>query len=108
MLDEPESHLHPEWINKFAEILVLLIKELHIHVLLTTHSPNLLLALDYYSNTYGVSELSHFYLAQTVAEGWSAKLDCIDGNINKGYAHLSLPLIKMSIKQKAIVDREKK
>ena len=108
VLDEPESHLHPEWINKFAEILVLLIKELHIHVLLTTHSPNLLLALDYYSNTYGVSELSHFYLAQTVAEGWSAKLDCIDGNINKGYAHLSLPLIKMSIKQKAIVDREKK
>lgn len=108
ILDEPESHLHPEWINKFAEILVLLIKELRIYVLLTTHSPNLLLALDYYSNEYGVSEMSHFYLAQTAAKGWTASLDCIDGNINKGYAHLSLPLIKMSIKQKANAGKEKK
>lgn len=108
VLDEPESHLHPEWINKFAEILVLLIKELRIHILLTTHSPNLLLALNYYSKTYEISELSHFYLAQTATEGWTAKLECIDGNINKGYAHLSLPLIEMSIMQESSADKEKK
>ena len=107
VLDEPESHLHPEWINKFAEVLVLLIKELHVHVLLTTHTPNLLLALDYYSNDYGVSDKAHFYLAQTDAGGWTASLDCIDGNINKGYAHLSLPLIEMSIKQKPTRTRRK-
>lgn len=108
VLDEPESHLHPEWINKFAEILVLLIKELKIHILLTTHSPNLLLALNYYSRTYEISEQSHFYLAHTATEGWTAKLECIDGNINKGYAHLSLPLIEMSIMQESSADKEKK
>ena len=49
VLDEPESHLHPEWINKFAEILVVLIKDVKVNILLTTHSPNLMLALDYIS-----------------------------------------------------------
>ena len=103
VLDEPESHLHPEWINKFAEILVLLIKELHIHVLLTTHSPNLLLALNYYSNTYDISEQSHFYLAQTTTEGWTAQLDCIDGNINKGYADFRQIVILYQNEEYAIV-----
>ena len=104
VLDEPESHLHPEWINKFAEILVLLIKEVKLHVLLTTHSPNLLLALNVYAKTYGIADLSHFYLAKTTENGWSASLSCIDDNINEGYAHLSLPLISMTLQQESLTE----
>lgn len=99
ILDEPESHLHPEWINKFAEILIVLIKEIGIHVVLTTHSPNLLLALNVYSKDYEVSDYSHFYLAKTGEKDWHSELKCIDENISEGYSHLSIPLIEMSIKQ---------
>lgn len=102
VLDEPESHLHPEWINKFAEIMVLFIKEVGLHVLLTTHSPNLLLALSVYSKTYSVSQKSHFYLAQNVDNGWEAVIKCIDEDINEGYAHLSIPLIQMSVQNEEI------
>lgn len=106
VLDEPESHLHPEWINKFSEILVLLIKELKVRVLLTTHSSNLLLALEWFSKYWGITESTHFYLAHAEKEGsWASVLDCIDQNINKGYAHLSLPLIEMTIMQKAMEER---
>lgn len=99
VLDEPESHLHPEWINRFAEILMLLIKEAGIHILLTTHSPNLLLALNVYAKRYNSIEKSHFYLAQTLDESWQATLKNIDNDISEGYSHLSIPLIEMSISQ---------
>ncbi len=99
ILDEPESHLHPEWINKFAEILVLLIKEIRVNVLLTTHSPNLLLALNVYSQQYSLMGKAHFYLAHKDADSWTTSLDCIDDNIGDGYSHLSLPLIEMHLQQ---------
>lgn len=107
ILDEPESHLHPEWINKFAEILVLLIRELKLRIMLTTHSPNLLLALESYVKTYAIKEQAHFYLARPVSEeDWASCLECIDDHISKGYAHLSLPLIEMSIMEKAAEEKE--
>ena len=102
VLDEPESHLHPEWINRFAEILVLLIKEVGLNVLLTTHSPNLLLALNVYSRSLGEHSKAHFYLAKTNEDGWSSCISCIDSDISEGYAHLSIPLIEMSIQQEAL------
>ena len=102
VLDEPESHLHPEWVNKFAEILVLLIKEIGIHVVLTTHSPNLMLALDVCSREYSIERISHFYIADVPLHEWRATVNCVDGRINEVYAHLSRPLIEMSIKQDAL------
>ena len=48
ILDEPEAHLHPMWQNAFAEIIALLVKKLDVKILLTTHSPNFMLALDAY------------------------------------------------------------
>ena len=32
IIEEPEASLHPEWEIKFAEILVLIVKELNIHI----------------------------------------------------------------------------
>lgn len=63
ILDEPECHLHPDWQNKFAEIVVLLVKEIGCHVLLTTHSQNFLLALDAMSRMYKIKDRANFYQA---------------------------------------------
>ena len=104
ILDEPESHLHPEWINKFAEILVLLVKDANLHVLLTTHSPNLLLALNVFSKKFQEEKTAHFYLAKNLDNSWVSELICIDNDINEGYAHLSLPLIQMTIQQDALTE----
>lgn len=61
ILDEPESHLHPSWINQLAEVIVLLVKECNMTVLLTTHSPNFLLAVDALMRKYEIREKCHFY-----------------------------------------------
>ena len=97
ILDEPESHLHPEWINKFAEILVLLVENVKVNVLLTTHSPNLMLALNVYAQKMQLTDKSHFYLAEKCDEEYFSKIRCIDESIGEGYAHLSIPLIEMNL-----------
>ena len=101
ILDEPEAHLHPEWINKFAEIMVLLIKEIGIKVLLTTHSPNLLLAFEVNSRKYDLLNNTHFYLSQKEEKGWKSYIRCIDNNLNEAYSHLSIPLIELSIQKES-------
>lgn len=45
LLDEPEVHLHPGWINILAELIVLLQKDIGARIVMTTHSPQLLLAV---------------------------------------------------------------
>lgn len=97
VLDEPESHLHPDWINKFAEILVVLIKDVGVNVLLTTHSPNLMLALNVHTKKMDISPKAHFYLAEQMKDGYYSQIRCIDECIGEGYSHLSLPLVEMNI-----------
>lgn len=63
VLDEPESHLHPDWINKLAEILVVLSKEVGLQILLTTHSPNFLMAIEAFTKKYDARETTNFYHA---------------------------------------------
>ena len=52
VLDEPENHLHPAWQVAFAEIVVVLQKIFRLTVLLTTHSPYFLEAIELYSRKY--------------------------------------------------------
>ena len=94
ILDEPESHLHPEWQNIFAEIIVLLVKEWGIKVLLTTHSPNFLLALDTYMHKDKLSNSVHVYQSKQ-APDHSVSFECVDDKINEAYAALALPFLQM-------------
>lgn len=64
VLDEPEVHLHPEWQILYAEIVVLLQKTFHLTVLLTTHSPYFLHAVEVYSKKYGIEDQCKYYLAE--------------------------------------------
>ncbi len=64
LIDEPEVNLHPEWQVRFAQILVLLIKELNITIYINSHSPQFIEALEVYSAKYGLIDESKFYLSE--------------------------------------------
>ena len=68
ILDEPEIHLHPEWQIKFAELIVLLQKEFKMHILLTTHSPYFLKAVQVYSKKYKISNKCKYYMSKLDGE----------------------------------------
>ncbi|TRX39674.1 AAA family ATPase [Flavobacterium restrictum] len=74
ILDEPEVHLHPTWQVKFAEILVLLSKEFAIPIILTSHSPYFIEALEAYTKKYKYESSTNFYFAKKNEDGLSSKI----------------------------------
>lgn len=70
ILDEPESHLHPEWQNVFAQLVALLVKEIGIKVILTSHSPNFVLAMQTYSIKYHLSGITNVYTTVRHQDGY--------------------------------------
>ena len=91
VLDEPEIHLHPEWQLIFAKIIVLLQKNFDMHILLTTHSPYFLNAIEVYSDKYGIANKCRYYLAENT-KNETAVLKDVTNNTEKIYAKLARPL----------------
>jgi predicted ATPase len=93
ILDEPEIHLHPDWQLKFAEMLVLLQKEFSLTILLTTHSPYFLEALEVYGTKYDIGSRCNYYVAET--EGDTADVREVNDNIDEIYSQLAAPFRKL-------------
>ena len=72
IMDEPEVNLHPEWQVKFAELIVLMVKELDLSIFINSHSPQFIEALEVYSAKYELSDETKFYLSK---ESESGKFD---------------------------------
>lgn len=64
LIDEPEAHLHPQWIVEFANILVQLNKKLGVKIIITSHNPDMVSAIRAISESEGVLERTRFYLAK--------------------------------------------
>lgn len=90
ILDEPEIHLHPEWQLLFAELIVLIQKEFSMHILLNTHSPYFLRAIQVYSAKYEIADKCKYYLS-TLTED-RAIISDVTSEIDKIYKKLSYPL----------------
>lgn len=93
ILDEPEIHLHPEWQLLFAELIVLLQKEFGVHILLNTHSPYFLRAIQVYSAKYEIADTCKYYLSEIVGD--QAEIMDVTECIDRIYAKLSSPLQKL-------------
>lgn len=90
VLDEPEIHLHPEWQLLFAEIIVLIQKEFGMHILLNTHSPYFLNAIEVYAAKYEIADKCKYYLAENIEE--KSIFSDVSDNIEKIYEKLARPL----------------
>lgn len=89
IIDEPEVHLHPTWQVKYAEILVLLSKEFAIPIVLTSHSPYFIEALEAYSKKYNYESSTNYYFAEKNEDGLSAKIVEVNDSLSKIYASIS-------------------
>ena len=89
VFDEPEIHVHPKWQVVFAEIIVLLQKYFNMTILLTTHSPYFINALEVYSVKYGIDKLLTAYLSKT--ESNMVVFEDITHNMDRAYSLLAEP-----------------
>jgi len=87
---KPEIHLHPEWQLVLAELIVLIQKVFNMHILLNTHSPYFLDAIEVYSHKHGIADKCKYYLAE--ASGTMSVITDVSENIELIYAKLARPL----------------
>ena len=91
ILDEPEIHLHPEWQLILAELTVLIHKLFGVNILLNTHSPYFLNAIEIYSIKHNVNDNCRYYLAKSINDT-EAEIQEVTGNLELIYKGLARPL----------------
>ena len=89
ILDEPETHLHPDWQIIFAELIVLLNKYLGMHILINSHSPYFVRAIEVYSSKHRVASKCKYYLAYDNEKSGLAEVKDVSDSVNEIYSTLS-------------------
>ncbi len=95
VLDEPEVHMHPEWQYALAEIIVLLQVELGIHIVLSTHSADFILFIEYFSKKYNIEDKCKYYLLEE-DDGYSTKIIDVTEDNAPLYDSISTPYIRVT------------
>ncbi len=90
ILDEPEIHLHPQWQIIYAELIVLLQKHFELSVVVTTHSPYFVDAINLFSCKYGTDGNVNYYLSSNT-EG-AVTMEYVTENIDSIYKKMASPI----------------
>lgn len=95
ILDEPEAHLHPQWIVEYGRFLVYLNKVVGVKLLISSHSPDMVSTLKYITEKEGNPEILNFYLAEQQSGSYQynynylgIEIDPIFDSYNKFYNKL--------------------
>lgn len=90
VLDEPEIHLHPKWQLLYAEIIVLIQKAFNLCIVITTHSPYFLEAIEIFTKYYGIENKTNYYLAD-IKDNHSV-IELVNDNISYIYDKMASPI----------------
>lgn len=90
VLDEPEIHLHPQWQITYAELIVLLQKHFDLSIIVTTHSPYFLDAINLFSVKHGINEKTNYYLSSM--EDGNVSMDLVTDHIDTIFKKMATPI----------------
>lgn len=90
ILDEPEIHLHPQWQIVYAELIVLLQKVFDLSIVVTTHSPYFVDALNLFSCKYETDKRVNYYLSSNMDN--MVRMDCVSDHIESIYQKMVSPI----------------
>lgn len=96
ILDEPEAHLHPQWIVEYARILVMLNKKLGVKFMIASHNPDMVNALRYISEKEEILDDVHFYLAEKVEGREQFNYRNLNNDIEPIFASFNIALDRMN------------
>ncbi|MBK9982821.1 MAG: AAA family ATPase [Saprospiraceae bacterium] len=64
IIDEPESHLHPQWIIEYARLIVMLHKIIGVKFFIASHNPDMVSAIKYISEKEAIDKNLNYYIAK--------------------------------------------
>ena len=95
ILDEPEAHLHPEWMRVYAELIVMLQKVFGLNIIISTHSDAFVEFLELASRNNEIIDKCNFYILEENSEGTTEVKD-VSNNIELIYKGLGTPFLRAS------------
>jgi predicted ATPase len=90
ILDEPEIHLHPQWQIAYAELLVLLQRQFDLSVVVTTHSPYFVDAINLFSCKYATDSSVNYYISSV--DNDRVNMKNVTDNIEEIYKKMVSPI----------------
>ena len=104
ILDEPEIHLHPKWQLKYAQLLVLLAISYPIRIILTSHSPYFVEAIELYTKLYEIDKGVRFYKTKS-AENDMCEIINVTDNLELLYKDMGDPIEILQELEEELNDR---
>lgn len=95
ILDEPEAHLHPQWIVELGRLLTLINKHIGAKIFVATHSPDMVQALRYIPNKEGTGDNVNFYLAEFNQENGLFDYKDLNGKVGEIFTSFNKSLDKL-------------
>ena len=92
VLDEPEVHLHPEWQLLFSRLVISIQKKLGVKILVTTHSPYFLNAIEILSKKNEIN--TKYYLTEETDKDKYQVVDT-SNDLERIYKKLAEPFQKL-------------
>lgn len=94
IIDEPEVHLHPQWVFEYARILSLLAKKLNVRILLATHSPEMVESIKAIAEAEQIPGV-RFYVADETDSPYQYSFRDIGMNVEPIFKKFNVALDKM-------------
>ncbi|OOF45781.1 AAA family ATPase, partial [Rodentibacter trehalosifermentans] len=96
ILDEPETHLHPQWVVEYARVLVLLREKIGCRIFISSHSPDMVQAIKLFSEKHNMENQTLFYLANQESSTKKFKYLKLDNNISEIFKCFNKSLDKIN------------
>ena len=96
IIDEPESHLHPQWIVEYARMIVLLHKHIGVKFFLASHNPDMVSAIRYIAEKEGVLDNVNYYLAEKAEEAYLYNYRALGSDIAPIFGSFNIAIDKIS------------
>lgn len=96
IIDEPEAHLHPQWIVEYARIIVLLNKHLGVKFFIASHNPDMVSAIKYIAQKEKVADSLNFYLAHKLPNTYTYYYIDLQRNIDPIFESFNIALDRIN------------
>lgn len=96
IIDEPESHLHPQWIVEYARMIVLLHKYIGVKFFLASHNPDMVSAIRYIAEKEGVLDNVNYYLAEKAEEAYLYNYRALGSDIAPIFGSFNIAIDRIS------------
>ena len=97
IIDEPEVHLHPQWVVEYARLIVLLHKKIGVKFLVASHHPDMISAIKYISEKENANSILHFYLANRIDDSYLYEYDDLGVEIEEIFSSFNIALERIDL-----------